>query len=67
MSNKNEVIGRAMSDKNFRDALFANPEGACEAAGLPLQAHEYAQIRAFDREAFDGAVAELASAAGGAG
>ncbi len=64
MSNKHEVVGRAMLDADFRKALFANPKAACEAAQLPRADHEYAQIAAFDKETFEQAVADITGGAG---
>ena len=67
MNNKHEVIGRAMVDKTFREALFKDAKVACDTAGLPLADHEYKQIKSFDRDSFENAVAELGGEAGGAG
>ncbi len=66
MSNKHEVVGRAMLDADFRKALFANPKAACEAAKLPLADHEYKQIATFDKEVFEQAVSDI-TGGGGAG
>lgn len=66
MSHKNEVIGKAMLEKKFRDALFADAKKACEDAKLPLADHEYAQIKSFDKDAFEQAVRDL-SGGNGAG
>lgn len=64
MSHKHEVVGRAMLDKNFREALFKDAKAACEQAKLPLSDHEYAQIRSFDRDAFEQAVRDLSGGDG---
>ncbi|MBM4342427.1 MAG: hypothetical protein FJ100_03500 [Deltaproteobacteria bacterium] len=64
MSNKHEVVGRAMLDAEFRKALFADPKAACEAAKLPLADHDYAQINAMDKDAFETAVADLTGGVG---
>jgi hypothetical protein len=66
-NNLHEVIGRAVLDQAFRKALFDDPKATCEAAGLPLQPHQYAQISAYDREAFEMACRDLGAADGSAG
>ncbi len=40
------LIGRAVSDKSFRDALIANPEGTISTSGLSLSAAEIAKLSA---------------------
>jgi hypothetical protein len=38
------VIGRAVTDKAFRDKLLADPEGAVKEAGLQLSAEEMQKL-----------------------
>ncbi len=40
------LIGRAVVDKKFRDALLASPEGAVTEAGFKLNNEEMEQLKA---------------------
>lgn len=39
------LIGRAVTDKQFRDELLADPEGAARGAGFSLSADEMRQLK----------------------
>jgi hypothetical protein len=39
------LIGRAVTDKEFRDKLLANPAGAVSAAGFKLSDDEMAKLK----------------------
>ena len=62
-----EVLGRAIVDEKFRKNLFKDAKTACEAEGLGLEAHQYAQIKSIDRAAFEQAAGDLAGGEGAAG
>jgi hypothetical protein len=40
------LIGRAVTNKEFRDKLLADPEGAVKEAGLQLSAEEITKVKA---------------------
>lgn len=39
------LIGRAVTDKQFRDGLLADPEGTVKGAGFSLSADEMKQLK----------------------
>jgi len=39
------LIGRAVTDKKFRDDLLADPEGSVKGSGLSLSADELKQLK----------------------
>jgi hypothetical protein len=40
------LIGRAVTDKDFRDKLLADPEGTVKGSGLSVSAEELAKLKA---------------------
>lgn len=65
--NVNEVVGRAVLDASFRTALLKDPKAACEGAGLPLDAAEYAALANIDAKKFERAARDLTGMGGTAG
>ncbi|HUI87204.1 MAG TPA: Os1348 family NHLP clan protein [Anaerolineales bacterium] len=51
------VIGQAISDMQYRDLLFSNPDQAIE--GLDLTAEEVTFVKGFKRDKFDAAASEM--------
>ena len=39
-----QLVGRAVSDENFRQQLMSNPDGAVEASGLHISPEERAWL-----------------------
>lgn len=50
------ALGRLLTDEDFRQAFFANPEPACRAKGFDLTGDEIAALVRVDRQTL-GAVA----------
>jgi len=44
------LIGRALSDRDFMEAVLKDPEGEIRKAGLDISPEELAQIKQVDRE-----------------
>ena len=40
------LVGRAVTDKAFRDKLLADPEGTVKGSGLSISAEELAKLKA---------------------
>jgi hypothetical protein len=40
------LVGRAVTDKDFRDKLLADPEGTVKGSGLSISAEELAKLKA---------------------
>jgi hypothetical protein len=54
------LIGRAVMDKEFREQLLNDPEGAAKAAGFNLSDAEMAELKsAIDRYNDQGSASEL--------
>lgn len=62
MAGKEELIGRAVIDPEFRARLLADPEGTITAEGYDVPADLVAQIKALDPEAANAAAAGLDAA-----
>ncbi|RPJ56642.1 MAG: hypothetical protein EHM12_10080 [Dehalococcoidia bacterium] len=45
-SDLERLVGRAVTDKAFRDKLLADPEGVVKQAGLQLSAEEMEKLKA---------------------
>ncbi|MBA3469804.1 MAG: Franean1_4349 family RiPP [Herpetosiphonaceae bacterium] len=56
MNSVERLIGRAVTDKTFRDALIANPAGTISTSGLSLSADEIARLSAAVTKGKDGKV-----------
>lgn len=55
--NVRKVIGQAISDLEYRDLLFSDPDKALE--GMELTGDEIAFVKGFKREKFDAAITEM--------
>lgn len=44
-----QLIGKALADKNFMEAVLKNPEGEIKKAGLDISIEELAQIKQIDK------------------
>jgi hypothetical protein len=54
-----QVLGKMVTDEQFRDAFLVNPELATRQAGLPLARHEIAALRGISRDILDAFAAKL--------
>ena len=59
-----EIIGRAMSDVDFRKSLFADPRKTLEQAGLKADDEIVAAINKLDETAVEEFIAGLGDAVG---
>jgi hypothetical protein len=57
----NELIGRMVTDGEFRDQLMADPKAAVEGAGYELSSEQLAQLETPEMSEFIGAVDERVS------
>ncbi|MCB9763068.1 MAG: Franean1_4349 family RiPP [Alphaproteobacteria bacterium] len=56
---KTELLGRAMTDPDFRQRLFNDPEGTIAADGYVIDDETLTQLKALDPQAAEQAAAAL--------
>jgi len=59
-----DIIGKAISDAEFRKALFDDPQGALSAAGFEASPEIVAALNKLDRAAVEAFVSSLGDAVG---
>lgn len=59
---KEELIGRAVVDADFRKRLLENPEAVVKAEGYEIDAATLAQIKSVDPAAAEAATSDIDSA-----
>ena len=62
----NEIMGRAISDAEFRKSLFADPEGTLKAANVSVDAATLAALKNLDPKAVDAYLGNAGAAVGDA-